>query len=377
MQRVLKRFMVVLMALSLLALSLPLVAAAEKVPKIDNFVVMIDQSGSMAQKNDAFKQKKIDLAIDLIKKLDRVIPELNYKGGVVLVAPYQVVSPPTTYKEGSLSSAVSGVNADFRVFGRETALGDSLKMSDAVLNGLSGKTALILLTDGANNLGSDPVAEARALYSKYGDKLCIHVISMDNDPDGAAIIKEIRGLKSCSVAADVASFGNQAALEKYARAVFYDDADDPCARDTDGDGVADCRDKCPGTLPGAMVDEDGCALKHTMQIEFDFDKADIRPEYHDKIAEAAAFIKRYPKTQILVAGHTDSTGDADYNKALSMKRAEALEAYLVEKFGINDDQLFPRGYGESRPIATNDSPEGRQQNRRVEFICCTIIPPQR
>jgi OmpA-OmpF porin, OOP family len=125
-----------------------------------------------------------------------------------------------------------------------------------------------------------------------------------------------------------------------------------------------------------LVDAVGCDLKYTLQIEFDFDKADIRPQYHEQVAGAAEFIKRYPQTKILIAGHTDNVGEADYNKMLSMQRAEALKAYLVEKFGISGDQLFPRGYGELRPVASNDNDEGRQRNRRVEFICCAIIPPE-
>lgn len=374
MEQVAKRILAVLLTCLILGLALPLVASAAKVPKIDNFIIMIDQSGSMAQKHPVLKQKKIDLAVDLVKKLDEAIPELGYKGGVTLFAPYQVVTQPAAYKNGSLTSAVGGVDTGFYVFGRETPFGDGLKMADGAVSGLSGKTALVILTDGANNLGSDPVAQAKALYGKHSN-LCIHIVNMDQDPKGTAIIDQIRALNGCTVTSDVATLGNSAALSKYAMDVFYTEGD-PCALDSDGDGVNDCDDKCPGTLPGALVDEKGCALKHTMQIEFDFDKADIRPEYHDKIAEAAAFIKRYPKTRILVAGHTDSTGDADYNKELSKQRATALEAYLVEKFGINDDQLFPRGYGESQPVATNDTPEGRQQNRRVEFICCQVIPPE-
>jgi OOP family OmpA-OmpF porin len=113
-----------------------------------------------------------------------------------------------------------------------------------------------------------------------------------------------------------------------------------------------------------------------MQIEFAFDKAEIPPGYDDQLAEAAAFVKRYPETKILVAGHTDATGEEIYNIELSMRRAEAVKAYLVENLGVDADQLFPRGYGESRPVATNDTAEGRQENRRVEFICCVVIPKE-
>ena len=151
---------------------------------------------------------------------------------------------------------------------------------------------------------------------------------------------------------------------------------DPCANDDDGDGVPNCRDKCPGTEKGIIVDEFGCPVKFNLQIEFDFNKAQIRPEYHAKLKEVAEFVNKYPDTKFLLAGHTDSKGTDQYNKALSERRAAAVKKYLVEEFGIAAHLLHPRGYGESRPIADNATDEGRQKNRRVEVICCIIIPEQ-
>jgi len=150
----------------------------------------------------------------------------------------------------------------------------------------------------------------------------------------------------------------------------------PVDRDSDGDGVLDSRDKCPDTPKGVIVDEDGCPIKFTLQIEFDFDKFQVRPEYQELLKEAAAFINKYPETKFLLAGHTDSRGSEAYNKALSNRRAAAVKKYLVEEFGIGAHLLYPRGYGESQPVASNDTDEGRQSNRRVEVICCVIIPPE-
>jgi len=150
----------------------------------------------------------------------------------------------------------------------------------------------------------------------------------------------------------------------------------PVDRDSDGDGVLDSRDKCPGTPKGVIVDEDGCPVKFTLQIEFDFDKDEVRPEYHSLLKEAADFINKYPDMKFLLAGHTDSRGSDAYNKGLSKRRAAAVKKYLVEEYGIGAHLLYPRGYGEKQPIATNDTDEGRQRNRRVEVICCVIIPPE-
>lgn len=146
--------------------------------------------------------------------------------------------------------------------------------------------------------------------------------------------------------------------------------------DDDGDGVLNSRDKCPGTEKGIMVDEEGCPLKFTIQVEFDFDKSEVRPEYRNELRKAAAFMNKYPDAQFLLAGHTDSKGSEEYNMTLSKRRAAAVKKYLVEEFGIAAQLMTPRGYGESQPVATNDTDEGRQANRRVEVICCVVLPPE-
>ena len=145
--------------------------------------------------------------------------------------------------------------------------------------------------------------------------------------------------------------------------------------DDDGDGVLNSRDKCPGTEKGMIVDEDGCPIKFTLQIEFDFDKSEVRPPYREKLRKAAEFINKYPQTRFLIAGHTDSIGSDGYNKELSKRRAAAVKKYLVEEFGIAAHLMTPRGYGESQPVDTNDTEAGRQKNRRVEVIL-VITPPE-
>jgi len=151
---------------------------------------------------------------------------------------------------------------------------------------------------------------------------------------------------------------------------------DGCPLDGDLDGVLDAVDQCPDTDPGILVDERGCDLKFTLQIEFDVDKAAIRPEYHGILREAAEFLAHYPAPYVLVVGHTDAQGDAAYNKKLSLERAQAVRRYLIDQFGADGEKLVARGFGEAAPVADNESAEGRRQNRRVELVCCALIPPE-
>lgn len=143
--------------------------------------------------------------------------------------------------------------------------------------------------------------------------------------------------------------------------------------DSDGDGVPDDRDKCPGTAKGVPVDEFGCVLTLTIRINFDFDKAVIKPEFTKELDKAAAFINKYDAVnRINLDGHTCNMGPEAYNQSLSERRAKAVANALVNFYGIDQKILFPRGFGESRPISDNATLEGRKMNRRVDIVCCSI-----
>jgi OOP family OmpA-OmpF porin len=140
--------------------------------------------------------------------------------------------------------------------------------------------------------------------------------------------------------------------------------------DLDGDGVPNERDKCPNTRPGAVVDLDGCEVEAVIELEgvnFDFDKATIRPEGKAVLDGAAALLKKHDRVVVEVAGHTDSIGSEEYNQGLSERRANAVKDYLTAQ-GVTATRLTAKGYGESQPVASNDTEAGRAENRRVELI---------
>lgn len=102
-----------------------------------------------------------------------------------------------------------------------------------------------------------------------------------------------------------------------------------------------------------------------LQVLFDNDKAIIKPEYFSEVATVADFMKQYANSVAVIEGHTDNHAGDDYNQQLSERRAAAIEQMLIRKYGIDANRIRSIGYGESRPIASNDTAEGRQQNRRV------------
>lgn len=149
-------------------------------------------------------------------------------------------------------------------------------------------------------------------------------------------------------------------------------AEAPVDGDDDGDGVPNSRDKCPGTRPGAKVNADGCEIvaSKTFNVtsdDFDFDSAKLKPRMMKQLDAFAAEVLASPGDERLdVVGHTDSIGTDAYNQKLSERRSQSVADYLVTK-GIARDAMRVNGKGESTPIATNATKEGRAQNRRVEI----------
>ncbi len=144
--------------------------------------------------------------------------------------------------------------------------------------------------------------------------------------------------------------------------------------DTDKDGVADIDDKCP-TIPGTITNlgcpEISAKTKEVFQkalkgIQFESGKDVIKTSSYGILNNVVDILKENPEYKLIIDGHTDAQGDDAQNMELSQKRAAAVKKYLVDK-GIDAGRLTSRGFGETVPKATNDTPAGRAENRRVEF----------
>lgn len=109
-----------------------------------------------------------------------------------------------------------------------------------------------------------------------------------------------------------------------------------------------------------------------MRVFFDTDKAVIQPQYFSRVADVAAFMQEYGNTSATIKGHTDSTASDAYNQKLSERRAQAVQKLLVNQYGIDPSRITTIGYGESEPVASNATQEGRQMNRRV----IAVVAPQ-
>jgi len=148
--------------------------------------------------------------------------------------------------------------------------------------------------------------------------------------------------------------------------------------DNDKDGIPDVSDKCPNqpeTMNG-YKDDDGCPddkpveIKQTMTltgVNFKTASAELLEESYYVLEKVYNSLEAFPNVKVEIGGHTDNQGGEGYNVALSNDRAKAVMNYLVQR-GIGADRITAKGYGKARPIATNDTPEGRAKNRRVEVV---------
>lgn len=382
--------------------------------RVDNFIVIEDATSSMNRKVDkGASPSKLAVSKGLIRCMNNaLVEELELKAGMRVFGPLSseegLIYGMTDYTKVGLDEAVQTV----RQTGSRTDLGDAVYAAAADLKQVDGYSAVIIFSDGGDSDNADSVAAAAEMKAMYGDRVCIYTVIMGSDPDGKITMEDIAAQGGCGFAiaadnlymkplveCDTVNVGK--GMGDFVARVFLDGDDDKdgvinsrdkcpntppgvkvdefgCPipipvpeKDSDGDGILDNLDRCPDTPPGVKVDEFGCPipLKEkvtvTLLVEFDFDKDKVKSLYHDDIEKVANLLKAYPKTDVELEGHTDSIGTDEYNMDLGMRRAESVKSYLVEELGIDASRISTRSYGESMPADTNDTPEGRQHNRRV------------
>ncbi|RPH92696.1 MAG: OmpA family protein [Calditrichaeota bacterium] len=165
------------------------------------------------------------------------------------------------------------------------------------------------------------------------------------------------------------------------------DEDGAPETDYDNDGIVDTVDQCPQEpeTKNGYLDDDGCPDTPPVieqapiipeqqgktlilqGVNFEYNSADLNAEARMNLGQVAQSLIANPNARVLIVGHTDNTGSADFNLRLSFERAEAVKLYLIA-MGVSEDRMMTEGRGSSEPVASNATEEGRSQNRRIEFI---------
>jgi OmpA-OmpF porin, OOP family len=339
-------------------------------PKVDNFMVLFDASSSMG---DRYKgQEKLTIAKAVVKSMNLTLPELNFTSGMrtfghhsdVSKEPTVLVYGLTRYSTSGLGSAIDGVTHA----GGTTPLGSGIAGAHEDLKAVSGNTALIIVSDGKDLL-HNPKAEMESMAAEFGDRLCAYTILIGDDSTGAASLQNVAATTGCGFASTADSLASASEMANFVEKVFLSPAPIPIAApepviDSDGDGVPDHLDKCPGTPRGAVVDAEGCWILG--KIHFDFDQSVIKSDAITVLSEIANVMKMNSDLMMNINGFTDSVGTLEYNQKLSERRAQAAKDYLVD-LGIDSNRFTINGFSYTMPISSNETEEGRRMNRRVEF----------
>lgn len=346
-----KRFLyrgVTLITMFLLCVGVSTVQAAKVMePKIDAFTILFDQSASKREEYQG--EKKIVIAKECLKALNEAIPELDYKGALKLFGPFQVLVCMEPYNKEKFREAMAGIPTEYSTINRLTPLGDAIYKLDCYLAKTKGKFAAIVISDGENTTGRDPIEAAEYIVDKYRDRVCIHSILIGDSPRGTEVMETIASLNNCE-AVTAEDLRDKRIMDSFVEKVFYTYRQEVVK-------------PVPKPKPKPVVKPRKIVLRG---INFDFNKADIRPGSEPILNEAVRILKETPGVKVSIEGHTCSMGTDEYNQRLSERRAESVLKYMVRK-GIEPGRLAARGFGESRPVADNKTEEGRKLNRRIEL----------
>jgi outer membrane protein OmpA-like peptidoglycan-associated protein len=331
----------------------PLTLAEGEWRVIDYLVVVTDASFSM------YEERTFPTARALTQSFIASLPEAdvrakrggNYSAGLVgFGGEGRKSSPLTLLDREALSSTASGL----QIMGLPRAytpldvvLGE---VGDALGSGVAqkrGSAAIVLFSDGHPDSEERAIAAAEGVIAVVPDGVCFHTVHLGSDPAGAAFLTRLSRLTGCGSARDSGGLGSGGALSGFARSVLIDTA--------------------PVSLPQVAAPDPCSQVIRLRGARFGFDQDAVSPESAGALNSAVERLKQCRDVSIHVEGHTDSVGPEAYNQGLSARRASAVERYLVEA-GIDASRLDAEGLGESRPLTSNDTSEGRTQNRRVELV---------
>jgi OOP family OmpA-OmpF porin len=302
--------------------------------KLDSFVLFVDQSGSMYQRHREAGEIKEHLAKQALLAMNSMVPAFEYDASLYMFAPFASVMELSPYKRGAMRTGIGWIPDSQPIAPRLTPMARGFDDLRPVVGGMKGRTAVIVFSDGGANTGGDPVEAARALVQGRPNT-CLHVVSFADEESGREVNQQLsRIAPDCRSADGRELLADGAKMQAFVHDVF-------------------CSEKIARKL----------VLRG---VNFDFDKSDIRSDGRPVLDEAIRVLQAEPGVTVTVEGHTDSMGTDAYNQALSERRARAVASYL-KAGGISGKRLSTVGYGESKPVASNATDDGRAQNRRVEF----------
>jgi OOP family OmpA-OmpF porin len=328
---------------------------AKLVPRVDNFIIVVDQSGSMFMTHQGKVKAKATVAKEIMSAMNERIPELGYTGTIQVFAPDKALIGPERYDKNSFRQTIETLPEKGRIFGNRTPLGDAIWQLAEVLGRHSGKTAVLIFSDGEKNIGKDVLEATKAIRSKHPNT-SFYTISLADSEEGRITLKEISRSGGGFYAEGTTLHSDKMALDSFVNDVFYL---------VEMEEVVQFEET-------AMVEEVPAPEYISLNtVYFGFDKSDLEPEARTALEPSVELLRNRPELTVVIQGYTDQIGTEEYNRKLSERRAMAVYDYFRIK-GIPASRMATAGYGEFRPVADDSTRAGRALNRRVDIpLVCT------
>jgi OOP family OmpA-OmpF porin len=348
-------------------------------------MVIMDASSSMGLKYRGMK--KFDIETTVVDRLNQTLPELGYTAFLRSFGPNTggpteqtlLLYGPETYTTAGFAKGLASLKHPEGT----TPLSRAIDAAAVDLKDQTGKTAVIIFSDGEDNSNESPVAAAQKL-KEANPNACIYTVLIGETwqsgigrprTSGQTVMENISKAGECGFATGFEDIHTPAGMAEFVEKVFLAPGavaptpppvvTKPTIGDSDGDGVLNDADRCPTTPAGARVDASGCWVLPV--VYFDFDKDYVKPEFHFALDEVAAVLRNNPGVTMVLEGNTCTIGTEAYNLGLSDRRANQVAKYLINA-GVPAANLSTVGYGFSNPAASNDTIEGRRLNRRTELV---------
>ena len=308
----------------------------------DNFIIMFDSSSSMKEFiNKGTKETKYDVVRRILAERQRVLPDLGYNAGLYIYTPFQEVYSMGPYDPAKFAAAIDSLPAEPK--GR-TPLPEGISKIGPVLEKLSGKTAVFIFSDGTFDQLADvkvPEVHTRELAEQHD--VCFYMISSASTWQSEKRLGDMAKANACSRVIPIEAFVNN---PEYMTGALY------------------------AVKASAVVETTTEARIAGLRANnglFEFNKANIRPEFQSELDEVGTFLNNNPDAYVKLVGYTCNIGSEEYNLGLSQRRANSAANYLMKQHNVTRDRIVVNYYGEANPIASNDTEEGRVKNRRVEI----------
>ena len=279
----------------------------------DNAIILFDASSTMNKPYKNTGKSRYEIAKQTLMERNEYFPDLGYNFGLYLYTPWKEVYPVQKYDRDKFAKALATLPEKAN---KATFLNEGLKRLDSILDGLNGRTAVFIYTDGSyTNRGggmTKPSSIAKKLAKKYN--VCFYIVSTTDDYYSSDLLTTVKELNFCS------------------RVIAFDDFIDKPGYNSEALFTVKATKEII-----TITDKKIVGIK-TKNFLFDFNAADLSQDEKDRLEILAAFLKENKKAYAAIAGHTDNIGTKEYNMELSFRRVKAVSNYLVKNYNVDESQ---------------------------------------